>query len=295
MQISVIIPVYNAEPFLRKAVESALQFEEVKEVLLIEDASPDNALALCKQLAEEDHRVKLLQHPDKKNHGAGASRNLGILNAKHEYIAFLDADDFYLQNRFDEEKYIFVQHTDIDGVYNAIGTYFYSVQAKKKFIKTFLNEITTVRKEIAPENLFSSIIGIGGKIGYFHLDGLTLKKEALHKMNMLFNADMKLHQDSDFNIRLTYYCKLMGGNLKKAVALRGVHSENRIINIQFNLKNKTKEEKKLADVIFKWAKNSNLDIVFVNHLRKKLLRKKLLSMPFFIPVLYLLKFFSLYK
>src|SRR5687767_10956534 len=107
MKISVIIPVYNAEKYVTQAVESALQFEEVYEVILIEDKSPDNALEVCRQLAEKNDRVKLFQHPDKGNHGAGPTRNLGLENATGDFIAFLDADDYYLPNRFDAEKELF--------------------------------------------------------------------------------------------------------------------------------------------------------------------------------------------
>lgn len=66
MKISVITPVYNAEKYVTQAVESALQFDEVHEVILVEDQSPDNALEVCKKLAEQYDRVKLYQHPDKK-------------------------------------------------------------------------------------------------------------------------------------------------------------------------------------------------------------------------------------
>ena len=107
MNISIIIPVYNAERFLEKAVDSALQFSEVKEILLVEDGSPDQSLEVCKKLLIKDKRIKLLQHPDQGNHGAGASRNLGLEKATGDFIAFLDADDYYLINRFDAEKEIF--------------------------------------------------------------------------------------------------------------------------------------------------------------------------------------------
>ena len=80
-KISVIIPVYNAESYLRKAVQSAVNLVEVGEIILIEDQSPDNALALAVSLEQEFDKVKLFQHPDKKNHGAGAYRNLGIQKA----------------------------------------------------------------------------------------------------------------------------------------------------------------------------------------------------------------------
>ncbi len=130
MNISVIIPVYNAEEFVVKAVESALQFPEVKEVLLIEDGSPDDALQVCQKLEADYDRAKLLQHPEKGNHGAGASRNLGLAIAACDYIAFLDADDFYLPNRFMADKKIFPENLAADFVYNAIGAHYYSAEAE---------------------------------------------------------------------------------------------------------------------------------------------------------------------
>ena len=81
MNVSVIIPVYNAEKYIEKAVSSALQLEEVKEIILIEDASPGDDLAICKGLVEQHEKIKLYTHPNNENRGAGASRNLGIINA----------------------------------------------------------------------------------------------------------------------------------------------------------------------------------------------------------------------
>ncbi|CAA7392622.1 glycosyltransferase family 2 protein [Chryseobacterium fistulae] len=129
MRITVIIPVYNSEHYIGRAVESALQFEEVMEVLLIEDQSPDNALEVCHNLTEQYDRVKLFQHSDRGNHGAGASRNLGIENARGDFLAFLDSDDYYLPNRFDREKELF-QNPEVDGVYGALGVEYYSEYAK---------------------------------------------------------------------------------------------------------------------------------------------------------------------
>ena len=146
MDISVIIPVYNAATFLHKAVESAVNLDEVKEILLVEDASTDNSLELCRTLQTEYSKVKLFQHPDHGNHGAGATRNLGLEKASQEFIAFLDADDYYLPNRFEAEKEIF-KNEKIEGVFNAIGTEFYSEKGKEEFQQKFKNtELTTVKK-----------------------------------------------------------------------------------------------------------------------------------------------------
>ena len=82
MEVSVIVPVYNAEEWLTEAVSSIVNQEYVHEVILAEDGSSDNSLAVCMALAENNPKVKLVRHPDGKNHGAGASRNLGVLNAQ---------------------------------------------------------------------------------------------------------------------------------------------------------------------------------------------------------------------
>ena len=77
-EVSVVIPVYNAAAFVTQAVESALAQPEVREVVLVEDCSPDDSLAVCRQLAEKYPQVNLFQHPGGVNRGAGPSRNLGI-------------------------------------------------------------------------------------------------------------------------------------------------------------------------------------------------------------------------
>lgn len=66
MQISVIIPVYNAAKYVRQAVESALSQPEVAEIILIDDASSDNSFNICQELANESPIVKLFCHSDKK-------------------------------------------------------------------------------------------------------------------------------------------------------------------------------------------------------------------------------------
>jgi len=85
--VSVIIPVYNAEAFVRQAVESALMQQETGEVILIEDASPDNSLALCRQTAGPHDCVTLPRFWERQNHGAGVGRSQGLRGAKR----FLDS------------------------------------------------------------------------------------------------------------------------------------------------------------------------------------------------------------
>jgi glycosyltransferase involved in cell wall biosynthesis len=277
MQISVIIPVYNAEKYVAKAVESALQFPEVKEVFLIEDGSPDNALQVCQQLAAEHDRVILLQHPDKGNHGAGASRNLGLENASFPYIAFLDADDFYLPNRFDEDKQVFAENPDADGVYNGIGAHFYSEEAETNFRKTDLGEITTVTDKVSSLTLFESFIWLQPGCGYFSLDGLTIRKKTLDYFNYWFNPDLRLHQDSEFIIRLTYYANLLPGEINKPTAKRGVHSQNRITSLQTQNNKIKQNQKKLWTSLYHWANDNNIPESYHKQIRRIMMVKTIIS------------------
>lgn len=230
MKISVIIPVYNAEKYVTNAVESALQFDEVFEVILVEDKSPDNALEVCKTLTEKHERVKLFQHPDKGNHGAGESRNVGMRNATGDFIAFLDADDFYLPNRFDAERELF-KNPEVDGVYGAIGVHYWSEKAKEQYFPVYGDRLTTVYKKYPAEDVFPGLIGMRGSFGLFSIDALTVRKSALDKMDTLMKTDLKLHQDTDFLMRLAFYTKLYPGILDQPVAVRGVHESNRISQV----------------------------------------------------------------
>src|SRR5690606_10239697 len=156
MNISVIIPLYNAEKYIAKALDSCLALSEVKEIIVIDDGYKDNAKEIVTQYQEKHPIIKLYEHPNNENRGAGESRNVGIKNATQEYIAFLDADDFYLPNRFQKDSEVFERHPDADGCYNAIGSYFYSNIGQEQFAKSSLSERTTVNPEAnpSPQNLF---------------------------------------------------------------------------------------------------------------------------------------------
>ncbi|NEO88905.1 MAG: glycosyltransferase family 2 protein [Moorea sp. SIO3G5] len=95
--VSVIIPAYNTEQFIEITLQSVLsQTYKNLEVIVVDDGSQDRTAEIVQSIAEEDQRVILLQQP---NLGVAAARNLGIQNAKGDYIAPLDADDiWYPQN-----------------------------------------------------------------------------------------------------------------------------------------------------------------------------------------------------
>lgn len=93
-KISVIMPVYNCEEYLKESINSVLQQTlQEWELLCIDDGSTDKSLEILKEYKEKDKRIQIFTQ---QNQGAGSARNLGLRNAKGEFVSFLDADDFFL-------------------------------------------------------------------------------------------------------------------------------------------------------------------------------------------------------
>lgn len=268
LDISVIIPVYNAAEFLEKSVISALQFEEVKEVILVEDKSTDDSLEICKRLTKEHSRVKLFQHPDQENHGAAASRNLGIDKAVGSFITFLDADDYYLPNRFDAEKTIF-NDSKVDGVFNAVGIEYLTEKGKQEFQSKFSdNTLTTVNYPAEGKEVFRGLLGFTPKTfgTFFHLNALTIKKAALEKHSLKFNKVLRVHQDSDFIIKLAYHCYLKSGIIDQAVAMRGIHDDNRITKIIRYSPQYNQRQYLFWNSLYEWSKPLPLEPDYAQHI-----------------------------
>lgn len=93
-EVSVIIPVYNAAPYIVRCVESISHYPCVGEIILIDDGSTDGSGEICDRMAGEKNLfVRVLHQP---NRGVSAARNLGICVAHKEWIWFVDADDYVL-------------------------------------------------------------------------------------------------------------------------------------------------------------------------------------------------------
>ena len=110
-KISVIVPMYNVSAFLKTTVDSILaQTYTNFELLLIDDCSSDSTLEIARSFS--DPRIQIIEN--KKNQGAGSTRNRGIELAKTTYIAFCDADDIMMSNRLEEQFNFMELHKDID-------------------------------------------------------------------------------------------------------------------------------------------------------------------------------------
>jgi|LSQX01.3.fsa_nt_gb glycosyltransferase involved in cell wall biosynthesis len=254
-RVSVITPVYNAEEYLRQTVESALRIPDVGEVILVEDGSPDRSLSVCQALAQEHpDRVRLVRHPNGENHGAGPSRNRGVQEARYPFIAFLDADDLYLPHRFKIDKKILLADSSIDGVYNALGITFLDEAGRKWWDNSPSHppELTTIRVEATPEQLFFCINLIGCR-GHFSLNTLTVRR---HVFDRLQFSSLRLSQDTLFILQLAALFRLAPGDRLNPVALRGVHGENRIRD-QDNMRQARED---VIQALVAWAQTASLPL-----------------------------------
>ena len=103
VKISIIIPVYNDSVYVTQCIQSVLNqtLKEI-EIVCIDDGSTDDSARLIERMMQGEERIVLLQQ---RNQGPGIARNEGIRKAKGKYVAFLDADDYYLETEALEKMY----------------------------------------------------------------------------------------------------------------------------------------------------------------------------------------------
>ncbi len=109
--VSVIIPCYNAALYVQQAVDSALRQTYTNiEVIVVDDGSADNSLQVLHNSYAADNRVKILTHANNANLGVSKTRKAGIDAAMGAYIAYLDADDLFLENKIEAQLKIFQEN-----------------------------------------------------------------------------------------------------------------------------------------------------------------------------------------
>ena len=187
-KVSIIIPVYNAEAYIRQCIDSIISQSFVDwELLLIDDGSVDRSLSICQDYALKDDRIKLFH---KDNEGVSSARNLGLRNAFGEWIAFVDADDFL------ERDYLLslLVACKSDMV---VGGYKNEEGIERKISNV---DVTKAIEKIDFTQRKSS------RIFYFPWRRLY-KKHLIDKYQIFFDKEMRLSEDTCFTIRYMAHCK----------------------------------------------------------------------------------------
>ena len=200
-KVSIIIPTFNRENLIRKAIDSVfLQDYQNFEILVIDDCSTDKTGDVIKSY--QDNRIIYIKN--KKNYGAAKSRNIGISKATGDFISFLDSDDEWLPEKLISELRLFEQYPDciavsfnqifINGKNNKI--------IKKKPLlkgaiddKKFVNQTEFLRGNALTTNDF------------------TIRKKALTKING-FDEGLAARQDWDIWIRIAEVGLVLQSNIK---------------------------------------------------------------------------------
>lgn len=256
--VSVIIPVYNASKFLNATIASVLLQEETGEIILVDDDSEDNSVDIINENILKDKRIKLIRL--EKNSGSANARNEGILLASMPYISFLDADDFFLANRFKNSIDLLENDSTLDGVYTKVKNVFNS-NFRPAIYKH--NDIIGTPKKVEPQKLFHYIMSESGD--FFSIIALLLRKDVFKKVNM-FDVRLRIGQDIDFTYTLTQKLRLIESNDEEIKIYRNLHDSNITSSRLFPIYNNR------FKIVTKWANKCKkekipLKIKFVIYLR----------------------------
>lgn len=191
VKVSFIVPVYNAANFLDQCINSILNQSLTEiEVICVNDGSTDDSLNMLEYYADKDERIKVF---NTKNLGAGNARNVGMANAKGEYIAFVDSDD-WIEPEMAEKLYDNAKSNDSDVVlFNSIERKLNNVIKERKYFND----------PIAPDpNNFSFNYTFKRKLvmnHFFVIWSKLYKKSFLEQHNLLF-PKFQIFNDVKFHI-----------------------------------------------------------------------------------------------
>lgn len=203
-KVSVIVPVYKVEMYLDRCVRSIVEqtLKEI-EIILVDDASPDNSPAMCDSWADRDDRVKVIH---KRNEGLGLTRNAGMAIAQGEYVAFVDSDDYVEPDMF-ERLYEECKNFNLDCIYSEFNSDDYPgfrvVLRPERFYVGY-NEIEQLRLDIVgAEPTYIS----GVKYHCSSCKGLY-SLEIIQKFELQFRSEREyISEDMLFNLDFLYHAE----------------------------------------------------------------------------------------
>ncbi len=189
-KISIIVPVYNAEKYLRKCIDSIIaQTYKNYELILVDDGSTDSCPEICDEYKKIDSRIIVFH---KINEGVSSARNLGLENARGSYITFIDSDDYvtpiYLE-------YLVQETTDdyvVSGYYLQNKNFTWD-EHQQKSLKINMDEIKSLPDLI--NNVSTGMIW-----------GRRYKTDIIRKNNLRFEIGMRRGEDVLFNINYLLFC-----------------------------------------------------------------------------------------
>ena len=191
-KVSVIIPVYNVEQYLRQCLDSVInQTLKDIEIICINDCSPDNSAQILSEYAKKDSRIKIITL--KENGGLGNARNVGLKNVTSDYIMFLDSDD-WLELDACECAYNQIAKNNNDIVF--FNLYIYKENSKKKFKSNRLTPFLDIENKTSAKPIeINTPFFVGCECWYKIYNTKFL-------INNNFTFDKGAFEDQSFNVKI---------------------------------------------------------------------------------------------
>ena len=192
MKLSYIVPVYNVEKYIKKCIESILaQTFDDYEIILVDDASPDNCPRICDEYAERYPDIIKVIH--QKNKGLAGARNSGLRQAEGDYIYFFDSDDYFINDGI-AEIYKKAAECDADILQNSFVMLNERDSSQKIVRSVFETDIvynnSEMQKKVCVSTTERSTIFVWRNI---------YKRSFLEKNNILFDENLRMIEDSPFD------------------------------------------------------------------------------------------------
>lgn len=213
--ISIIVPVYNGEKFLRKCIDSIQsQILTNWQLLLIDDGSTDGSPRICDEYAARDGRIQVIH---KSNGGVSAARNDGLELAQGKYIGFVDADDWILPDMYEKLMNQAEQnHADI--VMCDAKTVYADGREELDTIKQLSQSVMLERSDLRPE-LLLELAGATWRCIY--------RSDLIHESTLQYPVGIHFSEDRIFNLYAMGYCAKLY-YLKEAYYMRFMNDESAV-------------------------------------------------------------------
>lgn len=193
--ISVIVPIYNVEKYLRQCIDSIInQTYKNLEIILVDDGSTDNSSKICKEYKNKDSRIKLFH---KKNGGVSSARNYGIEKMSGEYVLFLDGDDTINVDAVEKliefigTNELVIGNVRSSDIKKRLGSE--SKELTNEEIEAFINAIFHVQS-----NYNDCLRYCGGKF---------FKSDLISRNSLRYDLNLKIGEDTVFNIQAARLAK----------------------------------------------------------------------------------------
>lgn len=196
MDISVVVPVYNVERYLKKCLDSILdqEFEGRIEVICVNDGSTDNSLQILEEYSKSSSKIVLI---NQENKGLSAARNTGLKNSKGKYIMFIDSDDYLKNNKVLTLLYNEIVTNDLDFV---IADFEFDYEDKEKNYRIQRSE--EIKNKIMAGRDFYDL-GIKSKSIMSVVGNKLYKTEFLVENNLSFYEGI-IYEDMEFTPKAYY-------------------------------------------------------------------------------------------